>query len=174
MKSERPVPRARSKRPPTMICQGSTTGPSAFSPSSLKTVDRRDLLRAGGLGTSRVCADIYFGFVLFYDDDTYVYENPMVKAGLSGAAIAWAMTTYRLRQLASLDMDLLPFGCSTLRDKSWSLPRDQCRLSRAFRYPAIPRPPLRMTSQTFRSALGSRNLPAASAARRIRCVGFGT
>src|SRR5580658_5881590 len=35
----------------------------------------------------------HFGFVL-YDDDKYVYENPMLKAGLSGAGIAWALTTF--------------------------------------------------------------------------------
>src|SRR5437763_871941 len=35
----------------------------------------------------------HYGFVA-YDDDQYVYENPMVKAGLSASGIAWALTTF--------------------------------------------------------------------------------
>src|SRR5271165_3053550 len=34
-----------------------------------------------------------FGFV-HYDDDQYVYENAMVKAGISGYGLAWAFTTF--------------------------------------------------------------------------------
>jgi len=35
----------------------------------------------------------HFGFVA-YDDDIYVYNNPMLKAGLSASAIAWSLTTF--------------------------------------------------------------------------------
>jgi hypothetical protein len=46
------------------------------------------------LGVLLVYAQTFkFGFVA-YDDDQYVYENPMVKAGLSLAGIGWAMTTF--------------------------------------------------------------------------------
>jgi Tfp pilus assembly protein PilF len=34
-----------------------------------------------------------YGFVA-YDDDRYVYENPMVKAGLTPSGVAWAVSTF--------------------------------------------------------------------------------
>ena len=34
-----------------------------------------------------------YGFVA-YDDNKYVYENPVLRAGLTGANIAWAFTTF--------------------------------------------------------------------------------
>src|SRR5258708_5940175 len=35
----------------------------------------------------------HYGFVA-YDDDQYVYANPMVKAGLSASGVFWALTTF--------------------------------------------------------------------------------
>ena len=35
----------------------------------------------------------HYGFIA-YDDDQYVYENAMVKAGLSASGIGWALTTF--------------------------------------------------------------------------------
>lgn len=35
----------------------------------------------------------HYGFVA-YDDDQYVYENPIVKGGLTAASVAWAFTTF--------------------------------------------------------------------------------
>jgi protein O-mannosyl-transferase len=35
----------------------------------------------------------HYGFVA-YDDDQYVYENPMVKAGLTASGVAWAFRTF--------------------------------------------------------------------------------
>jgi protein O-mannosyl-transferase len=34
-----------------------------------------------------------YGFVA-YDDDKYVYENPILKTGLTGANLSWALTTF--------------------------------------------------------------------------------
>lgn len=34
-----------------------------------------------------------YGFVA-YDDDKYVYENPILRAGLTGANVAWALRTF--------------------------------------------------------------------------------
>jgi tetratricopeptide (TPR) repeat protein len=34
-----------------------------------------------------------YGFVA-YDDDKYVYENPVLRAGLTGANLAWALSTF--------------------------------------------------------------------------------
>ncbi len=35
----------------------------------------------------------WFGFVA-YDDDQYVYENPILKSGITASAVKWALTTY--------------------------------------------------------------------------------
>ena len=34
-----------------------------------------------------------YGFVA-YDDDKYVYENPVLRAGLTGTNVAWALSTF--------------------------------------------------------------------------------
>ncbi|MGP8244023.1 MAG: tetratricopeptide repeat protein [Bryobacteraceae bacterium] len=46
------------------------------------------------LATVAVYAQTFrYGYV-YYDDDRYVYENPMILAGLSAKGIAWAFTTF--------------------------------------------------------------------------------
>jgi len=46
------------------------------------------------LATLAVYARAYhYGFIA-YDDNTYVYDNPIVKKGLTPAGIAWAFTTF--------------------------------------------------------------------------------
>jgi len=42
-----------------------------------------------------------FGFVA-YDDDQYVYENPMLKSGLTASTLKWAFTTYHSANWHSL------------------------------------------------------------------------
>jgi tetratricopeptide (TPR) repeat protein len=39
------------------------------------------------------CQTFRYGFIA-YDDDQYVYENPMVKAGLTASGVAWAVSTF--------------------------------------------------------------------------------
>src|SRR5580704_3339311 len=47
-----------------------------------------------GLAILAVYAQTFdYGFVS-YDDDRYVYDNPMVKAGISLPGLAWAFTTF--------------------------------------------------------------------------------
>src|SRR5579863_10551252 len=62
------------------------------------STDRKRLLAmiciALALATLVVYAQTFrYGFVL-YDDDQYVFENPMVKAGLSASGVGWALTTF--------------------------------------------------------------------------------
>ena len=92
MKSKRPKHQAKSKTP---LAVHSNDCHVAFPPASpgsrILIVTVCGALAVAGLLV--YAQTFHFGFVLF-DDNGYVYENPMVKAGLSSAGIRWALTTF--------------------------------------------------------------------------------
>jgi len=60
-------------------------------------VSRRFLIAFGALLVIGVLAiywqTFHFGYV-YFDDDRYVYDNPLIRAGLSVKSVAWAFTTF--------------------------------------------------------------------------------
>jgi Flp pilus assembly protein TadD len=81
--------------------------------------DWRKLLVGGGLIIATVAV---YGQVLSHqfinlDDDKYIYENPMVTAGLSAKGVAWAFTTFHASNWHPLTwlshmLDVQMFGLS--------------------------------------------------------------
>jgi len=86
----------KSRKVPTKK-SGAKVRPSV-TPAASPTVAPRTVAIAIFLSISVLTSLVYFqtfgyGYV-YYDDDRYVYDNPMVKAGISGQSLAWAFTTF--------------------------------------------------------------------------------
>ena len=83
-KQERKGPAADSKAPETL--------PADAPRPSRALVALLCLVLA--LATLAVYAQAYrFGFIV-YDDDRYIYDNPMLKQGLTPSGVSWAFTTF--------------------------------------------------------------------------------
>jgi len=76
---------------PAALKTGDTLSAASRRPSGVLIVA---LCFALGLATLAVYAQVYrYGFIE-YDDSIYVYENPVVKKGLTPRGAAWAFTTF--------------------------------------------------------------------------------